>query len=567
MSKILKNTTGSPVTVTDTGITIAASSQYTIPPQDYLLWAASSNVITYIGSGTLIVNDGSFDLSISDGIDLIKGIFPTELTVTGISNTVDVGLPKTAFGELSIAQLSPYINLKAVKGLSERLIETYSSGTGSSAGVHDHLPGKEFEVESGTSVGGYGVLRSKKVMEYKSGVGNIARFTAKFSAPAALTTMRAGLQNIGNELAFGYNGTQFGILHRTGGRPEIRTLTLTQRATSSQTATVTLNDTAFTSAVTNSTIEQNAYEIATGNAYAGWRAYSIGSTVVFYSESVGAKNGTYSLSSTGNLAGSFSQMATGLTPTDTWIYQANWEVPLTSGNDPFILDPSKGNVYQIQYQYLGYGEIRFFVENPNTGTFISVHKIKYANTNTSPSLDLPNFKIGIIAASLGGTTNVSVSTASMACFSESMEDFPGKVHSVISTATGVGTTRNSLVSFRKVPFSDNVFNISDVKGLQFTFSSEGTNPVIVEVYLNATIAGVLRWNYIDEDVPLLISEDRSTITGGELIYAASVARSSNILIELKELDLYISDNDVLTFAVRTTSGTSSASVSFVFGES
>lgn len=75
MSKILKNQTASPVDITDTGVTVPASGQYVIPPQDYPLWAASSDAVTEVGNGTIVVNDGSADLSISDGIDLIKGIF------------------------------------------------------------------------------------------------------------------------------------------------------------------------------------------------------------------------------------------------------------------------------------------------------------------------------------------------------------------------------------------------------------------------------------------------------------------------------------------------------------
>jgi hypothetical protein len=78
LSKILKNTTASAIVVNDVGyVNIAASpGSYTIPPQDYLLWAASSNVITFIGAGDLVVNDGSVDLNISDGTDLIKGLYP-----------------------------------------------------------------------------------------------------------------------------------------------------------------------------------------------------------------------------------------------------------------------------------------------------------------------------------------------------------------------------------------------------------------------------------------------------------------------------------------------------------
>lgn len=87
MSKILKNNTGSPVVITDTGITVPASSSYTIAPQDYPLWSASSNVITFVGDSTITVNDGSADLSISDGIDLIKGLFPKKIAVGNLALT------------------------------------------------------------------------------------------------------------------------------------------------------------------------------------------------------------------------------------------------------------------------------------------------------------------------------------------------------------------------------------------------------------------------------------------------------------------------------------------------
>ena len=81
MSKILDNTTGAPINVGDTGVTVDNVTNYTIPPTDYPLWAASSDIITEIGAGNIVVNDGSFDLSISDGTDLIKGIFPNTVNV------------------------------------------------------------------------------------------------------------------------------------------------------------------------------------------------------------------------------------------------------------------------------------------------------------------------------------------------------------------------------------------------------------------------------------------------------------------------------------------------------
>lgn len=93
MSKILRNDTVSDIVIDDTGVTIqpGVGNQYTIPPVDYLLWAESSDVITKIGAGNLVVNDGSSDLSISDGTDLIKGIFPKTIGTLSGDDFTEIG--------------------------------------------------------------------------------------------------------------------------------------------------------------------------------------------------------------------------------------------------------------------------------------------------------------------------------------------------------------------------------------------------------------------------------------------------------------------------------------------
>lgn len=95
MSKILTNSTAGTIFINDTGVSILANASYTLPEQDYLLWAASSDVVGYIGSASLIVSDGSFSLSISDGIDLIKGAFPK------ILKAIPYGLISTAYNEIT----------------------------------------------------------------------------------------------------------------------------------------------------------------------------------------------------------------------------------------------------------------------------------------------------------------------------------------------------------------------------------------------------------------------------------------------------------------------------------
>ena len=76
MSKILKNQTAAPIAIGDVGNVIVPvlPATYVIPPQDWLLWAGSSDICTEVGAGNIVVSDSLNDLSISDGIDLIKFI-------------------------------------------------------------------------------------------------------------------------------------------------------------------------------------------------------------------------------------------------------------------------------------------------------------------------------------------------------------------------------------------------------------------------------------------------------------------------------------------------------------
>lgn len=97
MSKVLKNTTGSTISVTDVGVSIPSMSSYTIPPQDYLLWAASSDVVAPVGLGDIVVNDGSFDLSPSDGIDLLKGILPTDQVANPVITSLAMASANTEY--------------------------------------------------------------------------------------------------------------------------------------------------------------------------------------------------------------------------------------------------------------------------------------------------------------------------------------------------------------------------------------------------------------------------------------------------------------------------------------
>lgn len=69
-----------------------------------------------------------------------------------------------------------------------------------------------------------------------------------------------------------------------------------------------------------------------------------------------------------------------------------WDDPLDgTGPSGITLDTTKINVFQIQFQYLGAGAIKIYVEDSVSGDFVLSHTIQYANTQTEPSVHNPNF--------------------------------------------------------------------------------------------------------------------------------------------------------------------------------
>ena len=78
LKKILKNNTGSPIILPETGVTIPATGQITLEPGQYYLYAneidISGVLATKIRSGDIIVNDGVDDLTVANGFSVERGI-------------------------------------------------------------------------------------------------------------------------------------------------------------------------------------------------------------------------------------------------------------------------------------------------------------------------------------------------------------------------------------------------------------------------------------------------------------------------------------------------------------
>ena len=105
----------------------------------------------------------------------------------------------------------------------------------------------------------------------------------------------SGLGDAEDALAFGYDGTTFGVLRRTGGQVELRTLTVTGAPGGAGNVTVNLNGGAVVTALAGTeSIGETAKKIADSDystAGGGWRVYYEGNEVVFAAIDTAARGG------------------------------------------------------------------------------------------------------------------------------------------------------------------------------------------------------------------------------------------------------------------------------------
>jgi len=488
-----------------------------------------------------------------------------------VASTGDGGSPSgtSAFGENLTVPLTPVIQLDSLYGFDPREFQQFSQFGGASEST-----GTLFKVHTGTDPYGYGVLRSNRILRYRPGQGAMARFTAAYDNPQLGVTLRAGLFAQEQALNIGYDEAtnQFGILRQNGGKAHIATLTVTAQ-TGSGTATITLNDTAYPVSLTADDAIGTAAQIAS-NAFAGWTVEQCDDTVRFLSTSVGEKAGAFTYSATGGSTGTIAETQAGADHTLNWTYQTDWNIDSMDGNGPsgINMDWSKLNIFQVNFRWLGAGEIRWAVENPDTGDMMFIHHEHYSNRNTDVHLDNPSFKIGYIAANLSANTvtDAHVFGASM------MAAIEGQIvdNSYTTSATsGTKTSLNqnnlhNLISIKNSLIYQSKINLRELKLKTLSVSSQNNDPIEIYLILNGTLNAANEWTKIGDFSSII----KATTTG---TYVSTDEQPLVILIngingtstfDLSQYNVTLPPNNVVSVAVQSSQTIQSINASLTWSE-
>lgn len=485
--------------------------------------------------------------------------------------------PRLPFGSVHTESMTPEFQVDAVYGINTSEIITTTGNAASPLGAHTATAvatNGMFTCTTGTTAYSFSSIQSRKRLRYRAGQGVIGRFTALWSAPAASSVVVAGLGTAESGFYFGYNGTSFGILYSNGGVREIQTLTVTTASTATDNYNVELNGTTYNvTATANGSTTKTAYEISQGT-YAGWSAHAVGATVVFLANSVGNKAGAFSLGQSGAgapAAGSFVETVAGVAGTDTWIPQASWNGDSLDGTGAsgVTLDKTKGNVYQIDVQYLGFGAIVFEVEvNPsgNNPDFVTVHTLDYPNNYTSPVLTQPSFPFTMSAYSAGSTTDVSVQCASMSGFIEGEKRLTGPrmcpfvetngfVGSTASTYYPLFTIRNEYTHAHNGTTSK--ANQSVVYLQSIAAAHDDATPITFYLIKDATLVGTPNFARFDTDSCLYWDTAATTCSfsrNRQVIFAYTLGQNSGGAYAFPE-EIRLEPGETVTLAARAVTGT------------
>lgn len=249
---------------------------------------------------------------------------------------------------------------------------------------------------------------------------------------------------------------------------------------------------------------------------------------------------------------------------DTWIPQTSWNGDKMDGSGPSgqTIDPTKGNVYQVSFQWLGFGQVTFAIEDSVSGQFVTVHTLNYANTAIIPSLGNPSFPIIWEAENSTNTSNITVKGASCCAEVEGKIEYLGPTNAVGNTKTGVTTALTNVLTLRNKTTYQAVTNRTPIKVLKYTVSVDGTKPAEFQMVKNTTLGGSPSYADVSTNTSVIEYDTAgTTLTGGTVIDFGSLAAAGSLSESgTSTTDIELLPGETLTLAVNATTGTTDATV-------
>lgn len=487
---------------------------------------------------------------INEHIGLVWDIIHTRRNNVSISKKIFTN----SFGGQQVAELTPNINIKGIYDrVNSNQLDTYTV-SGGTVTNSDGL----YNITNSTTAGSISSLYTKRIINYQAGTSTLTRFTAIFDTPVANSEQLAGIGADGNGLYFGYNGENFGVLRKTAGVNHVVNLTLSGNESSGVNVTITLNSVDYDISLSSGTNDFNISEVI-GETFSGWNIESYDGEIYFTSTTTGPLSGTYTYSSAGSTTGVFSTTITGVDDTDSWILQSSWNGDTLdgSGDSGMTLDTTKGNLYQIRYQWLGFGKMEFYIEDQTDGNWINVHTIYYTNQYTSVNVRIPSLKPTYRVESISSTTSLTLKIASIAMFMEGKQNLEVNNYAYQSEKTISASTDTNILTIKNKAHINGIQNNSEIRIRSFSFASDGNKIAHFHIYKNATngdgsSSDFPIYNSVNSNSVISYDTNSTSISGGTLVFAGVLGKTDSKIVMAEHL--YLNNLESLTIIANSSGG-------------
>lgn len=458
---------------------------------------------------------------------------------------VDLDMPKGAYGDLSIIGTMPVTQVQSnYASLANLEILNFLGG------VVNFVDGK-FNASTSATVNSLASMVTSRTLTYKYGVGAFCRFSAYFpSAGVVGARMLAGFFSYTEQLTIGYQDDEFGIMYGHGGLQEIQELQITTSASGAETATVTIDGTGYPVSLTNDTVQVNAEEIsaALDGVVPLTEITSVDDMVIISFSVAEPVLGSFSFSSTGTAAGTFTQVEGGVTLIRDFTKQSDWNVRTLNS-----LDHSKRNYYQIRFN----GSLEFYVGEQSSGDPQLVHKINIVNNSTVPPFTNATFRLGMALRNLTSATVLSVQSDGFGMFREVENSVTNPSRSQVNSITSLSSSSSftNLITIRSRQVYGNKRNLSEVFPKKVSVSHDGNKSLIVEVLKNADLTDNSGFIYEDKGNSVIVYNTNETIvTNGGIIDTIIIPPSLGGVIDLEKLNQVMGERDQISLVVSHPSG-------------
>jgi hypothetical protein len=471
---------------------------------------------------------------------------------------------KGAFGEASTSEATPIVQLNFNYNINEEI--TQLSNNGGTATVINNM----LNLSTGAAANQSAQMNSIASIKYSSGQGVFFRSSGVFTAGAVGSSQLLGAGDSSDGVFFGYIDNVFGVVHRHDGLAEVRYFQITTASTTVESVTVTLNgDTILVPVTASGNITTTANELGAADYSGvgrGWHVHIEGDLVEFFSFDSAVKSGVFSLTATTAVA-SITQEVIGKAPTNDFIPQTSWSEDNADNTAILpVIDWTKGNVFQVKYQWLGFGLIQFLVENPDTGEDIIVHKIKYAGNNTTPSLANPHLQLCAAVENTTNDTDIVLSVGSISGFTE------GRIagvhfHNGVEGSKTIGTTEVPVLTIHNELIYAAKINKIRIKLIFASLVTDGNKNVFFRFRINPTLTDANFIN-VEEDLSIVAFDTAATaVTGGDSQLTVGLAKVASDIIDIAAGTFFLTPGQFLTVTAQAaTAGSSDVTVSLNWEE-